>query len=198
MSPRISHYNLSGIPSDVIREYQSLPSARALVTGLTQIEIAILEGDFFRTFNVLTIAATSKAYMKFTAPPAGKAFGLVYRELTPSLSGLWYRVYRNSVATIVPDSEWPIFNENGYSPKVSGAKFEEVATVTDLGLLSDIAYIPKGATNKTQGSLDRAEGFKVIPLNTELLVEFENVENQQMDVLVYYQWVEAPSEITGV
>ena len=198
MARRISHYNLSGIPSDVVREYNTLPAARMLTTGLTQIEVAILEGDFFRSFKVLTIPATSSVYMKFTAPPAGKAFGLVYREITPSLSGIWYRVYRGSVATVAPNSEWPIFNENGYSSKVSGAKFEQVATVTNIGQLSDIAYIPKGATNKTQGSLDRAEGFKVIPLDTELLVEFQNIENQENEVLIYYQWVEAPSEITGV
>lgn len=187
-----------GIWQDVLRTYDSLPAGRLMTTGLTQAEIAILEGDFFRTFKYISIPALSTVYAKFTAPPAGSAFGLVQREFTPSLAGLRYNVYSGFTATVVPDSQWQIFNENGYSPKTSGAVFEDVSAVSVLGDLTETAWIPKGATNKTQGSLGRNEGFKVIPFDTELLLEFINEENQANEVLVYYQWIEAPTEISGV
>lgn len=189
---------IPGTPSDIVREYKSLNKGRLATTGLTQVEIAILEGDFYRAFRVVTVPPTSSYYLKFTAPDDARRFGLVLREITPALSGIWYRVYRNAVVTTIPASEWEIFNENGYSPNVSGSTFQDVDVVTDIGDLSDIAWIPQGATNKTQGSLVRQEGFKLIQFDTELLIEIENTENQSNEVLIYYQWIEAPADVAGV
>lgn len=197
MSRPRNWYAIPGIPSGVVRDYKSLPSGRLLTTTLNQSEIAILEGDFFRSFRIVTIPSSGTYYAKFTAPPNTVAFGLVSRELTPTLSGLWYRVRRNADITVIPDSAWAVYNENGYSAKTGQAVIEDVDTVIDAGDITDVAYIPKGAQQRTSGSLNRGQGFKIVPFGTELLLEFENLENQPNEVLIYYQWIEAPVDITG-
>lgn len=192
---------IPGIWGDVLRTYQNLSSARLLTTTLTQVEAAIIEGDFYRAFKVITVPASGKAYMKFTAPPAsaGRVFGLVLREITPTAAGLWYRVRSNfDASAVIPGSEWPIFNENGRSTKQSVSTFQDVdeADIVGFGEVSDIAYIPQGITGqKTQGSLAREQGFKIVDEDTELLVEFENLATSSNETLVYYQYIESPIEL---
>lgn len=88
---RISHYNLSCIPSDVVREYPSLPNARLLTTTLNQTEISIVEGDYFKTHKWITVPASGTVYVLFTAPPAGVLFALKSREIVSERSNVEYR-----------------------------------------------------------------------------------------------------------
>ena len=191
---------LHGMPDDVIRDYKSLPSGRLLTTALTQNEIAIIEGDFYHSFQVVTVLADGFAYLKLTTPTAasGKIFGLVMREIGPTLSGIWYRVFSGATGIVTAGTPWDSFNENGISDNVSASVFQSVSSFTDKGALSDIAYSAKGTTGaKIQGSLERKSGLKILPVESDILVEIENLNNGDNEVLIYYQWVEMPANITG-
>lgn len=187
-----------GIWQDIMRTYDNLPAARLLTTALTQNEIAIIEGDFYRTWRVITIPSNSSSYAKFTGIPLGATFGLVSREISPSIAGVWYRVRRNATGIVTTGAPWETFNENGLSNNVSQATFEDVVSVADDGDIADIAYNPTTQTGqKIVGSLGRDSGFKIIPNDAELLLEFENLNNLANEILVYFQWIEAPQEVTG-
>lgn len=179
-----------------IRDYESLSQPRVLTTTLTQTEVAILEGDFFRSFQRITLPSSGKSYVLFTSPDVDKVFGLRFREITSEKGGVNYNVYR-TFSGVTEGLEWDVFNENGYSPKISGTSFKNVTgtpTTIDTTSLSETAYIPPtGQGNQTSGSLNRVDGFKLIPANTSLLLEYENLDNTSNELLLYYQWVEAPS-----
>lgn len=185
-----------GIWGDALRTYDSLPAGRLLTTTLTQTEIAILEGDFFRAYRRYSIPSLSTVYIKFT-PPTTRAFGLVGRDITPEFAGVKYYVFAGATGVVtVPDSEWQTFNENGFSSNAPEAMLQDVSSVADEGVESDYAVIPVGASGKTSGSLERREGFKIIA--QELLVKIENLESKPNEVLIYYQWIEAPAQVAGI
>lgn len=179
-----------------IRDYESLSQPRVLTTTLTQTEIAILEGDFFRAFQRFTLPSDGKIYVLFTSPDVDKVFGLRLREITSERGGVNYNIY-NTFSGVTTSDSWEIFNENGYSNNLSGSMYQNVVgtpTSIDLTSLSDTAYSPSTSQgNQTRGSLSRGEGFKIVQPNTQLLLEFENLESSSNDILVYFQWAEGPT-----
>lgn len=194
-------YSIPGMPSDVVRDYKSLPSGRLLVTTLTQNEIATLEGDYFRTFQYIDVPSSGSAYIYFRTPPAGSLFAFLDRAVTPSMADFEYNLWGDvDITGATIGAPWRIFNENGYSDKVSGSI---AATITGLSttpnavdhIWIDSAYTPDGGVNKLAGSPDKQDGFKIVIPDTVVIVELKNYTNTTNRTLVAYEWAEVPQEL---
>ena len=184
---------IPGIPSDVVGEYAALKKGRLLTTSITQEEIATIEGDYFRTFQYITVPASSKSYVRFTAPPSTAIFALTRRSIGPNISGLKYNIYDGADDIVTIGAPWDIFSENGRYVKTSATEFINIDTIGALGMFSDAAFVPAGGTGrKSEGSLEGRSGFKIIAPEKVLIIELENLSNANNETLLYYQWVEAP------
>lgn len=192
-------YVIPGIPSDVVRDYPSLPAGRLLTTTLNQTEISIVEGDYFKTHKWINVPALSSVYVLFTTPPASVLFALKSREIVSERSNVEYRTFVAFTGVVTGDT-WPIFRENDRIPKVSQALFQDVVSVATIDAASEAeaAYIPpSGQGANTRGSLARGEGFKIVTPDQQILLEFKNNENASNQLLITYQWAEAPLSVAG-
>lgn len=182
------------------RTYASLTKPRVLTTGLTQVEIAIIEGDFFIAHSDFTIPSGESHYIKFTAPPQGVTFALSQRELTPDVAGIQYRIRKDFSGGTLSGTNFSIFNENSYFQdiKTSGATFDYYTVApSGLGVIIDMAWIPPTAQGpRITGSVNPESGFKIIKYDSELLIEIKNTSGVSNDVLLKYGWAEVPSEFT--
>ena len=184
---------IKGIPPELIQKYNNMDNGRLLSASLISSEIAAIEGYFFRSFHYITVPSSSSKFIKFTAPSSAVQFALLSRSIGPNIAGLKYNIYEGADDIVTTGSPWDIFNENGNSLNESGSEFLNVATIGALGTLSDTAFIPAGGTGqKSQGSFSGGAGYKIVPADTVLVLELENLANAINEVLVYFQWTEEP------
>ena len=189
--------NLNGIIdagiSAVTRVYASLSQPRLLTTNITQIEIAIIEGDLFITHQRFTLGDGESLFLKFTAPPEGKTFALIKRELTPEVAGIEYNVRTGFSGGTLSGTLWTTYNENGYfeGVKTSDATFETYSVApTVLGDIVDLAWIPPTAQGpRITGVVNPDSGFKVVKYDEELLIEVINTSGVSNEIVLKYGWV---------
>ena len=198
--------------SDVVRVYASLSRPRVLTTGITQAEIATIEGDRFNSQRVYSnVDTATPLYVVFENPTdSGVIVGLQKRSLKAFSSGLTvFNVlwdYDISTATKTPI---PIFNQNNAYRIAKPAKFEVsvlntvttpiigdwsvtgAATILSEGIEREADFVPTSGQGKNEsGDISPDLGYRIYVPGTGFLVKVVSVESNNR-VILGYDWIEA-------
>lgn len=202
--------------SDVIREYPSLSKPRMLTTGITQSEIATVEGDRYNSQKVYSnVDSNVPLYVAFENPvDSGVIVALQKRILKSFDSGLisftvlWD--YDISTATKTP---LPIFNENNAyrlsklakleinalntltSPAIGDWNVTGAATIADEGIEREGDFIStSGKGNNTSGDISPDLGFRFYAEGTGFVAKIIT-DNDNNRVSLGYDWIEVPTTL---
>lgn len=157
-----------------------------------QSALTMLGAEYEFEWYEAAVPAAGKIYLKITTPP--NKFTLVnFREIRFDQTRGFYRQYRvfsgGTVArTIIPTKM------RGDSAANSGATLE-VLTAPTVNVADAFSAIPlwgsEGIGNRQQGGgLSQIGAFRVIPPNTQILLEFENNSTNPAAWYAYFKQFE--------
>lgn len=138
------------------------------------------------------VAAAGKVYLKITTAP--NKFTLVnFREIRFDQVRGFYRQYRTFSGGTVTRTITPV-KMRGDSPVNSGATIQVVTSPT-VNTADAFSAIPlwgsEGVGNRPQGGgLSQQGAFRVIPPNTQILIEFENNSTNPAAWYAYFKQFE--------
>ena len=199
-----------------VRYYQSLSSARVLTTGITQSEIATLEGARFNFVKSFGNADTNTPIYILIENPTGSGVNVAFqkRTLKPYSGGLIsYQILWDYDVTGATKTPLPIFNENNAfrtlnPPKLEVSVLNPVTapprgdwvingtyTPVDEGIEREIDFIATiGKGSNSTGDVSPDVGFRLYVPASGALVKIVSDTNDNR-VILGYDWVEAPIEL---
>lgn len=169
---------------------------RIAVQALQYRDDAVARGTaFYSYWETPSIPADGKVYAKFICPP-DRFVGVLFREVTTDKERLFYRVYTGfSNATAGADIRRG--NLRATSINSSTSQLNVVTTVPVLTGATTVTILPLfgsvGSGNRASGSLVSNNVFRLLPPNSEFLIELENQSAEAAYVLVELNWLELPN-----
>ena len=170
---------------------------RLAVQALQYRDDAVARGTGYYTYweNTAVPALTGKAYAKFVTP-ADRFVGILFREVTTDHERVFYRVYTGFNNATAGDTI-RIGNLRAGSANVSTSQFNVVTSTPNLAGATVVTTLPifgaVNAGNRASGGLVSNNVFRLIPPNTEFLLEIDNQSAEATYVLVELNFLELPS-----
>lgn len=178
-------YSDNGLDPRVYTGYQGL-------TTQSFIEANVKNGTQFGITYEVQITAGSKAYAAIKTPTDTNV--LIKTRLLSTDGGMRYMPRIGAVFT--PDTTViPSFNLNGQSANTSQlvANTVTAGNVTSLGTAFDVIRSASGTgSNREQGIFGTQGIERVLPKDTNILLEFENLDNKTIFVVYAVTWYEGP------
>jgi hypothetical protein len=171
---------------------------RIAVQTLQYRDDAVARGTaFYSYWETPSIPVGGKVYAKFICPP-DRFVGVLFREVTTDKERLFYRVYTGfSNATAGTDIRRS--NLRASSINSSTSQFNIVTTVPVLTGATEVTILPLfgavGSGNRASGSLVSNNVFRLLPPNSEFLIELENLSADPCYCLVELNWLELPENV---
>lgn len=170
---------------------------RLAVQSLQYRDDAVARGTGYYTYweNTAVPALTGKSYAKFVTP-ADRFVGLLFREVTTDRERVFYRVY-TGFTNATTGAPIRIGNLRAGSANVSTSQFNVVTSTPNLAGTTVVTTLPifgaVNAGNRASGSLVSNNVFRLIPPNTEFLLEIDNQSAEATYVLVELNFLELPT-----
>ena len=199
-----------------VRYYQSLSSARVLTTGITQSEIATIEGARFNFVKAFDNFDTSTPLYILIENPTGSGVNVAFqkRTLKPYSGGLSdFRILWDYDVTGATKTPIPTFNESNAFRTLNPSKVEVSVlnpvtappagdwtinggyTPVDEGIEREPDFIPTiGKGSNSTGDISPDVGFRLYIPATGALIKIVSDTNDNR-VILGYDWVEAPIEL---
>ena len=186
----------------VLRQYDSLTDPRVLTTGLSQAEVATLEGDRFSFSYDVVIPSGETIYLYGSIPEDSDVIvGFQSRILKSESGSLDFNVRWDAVVDSVGDAV-VLFNENNLYRNTEFAKLEinevDPINVSDVGIVRESDFIAtSGVGSNTTGDVAPESGFRIYAEGTDFLIQIINTHTGDNRVLVGYSWIEVPTDFLG-
>lgn len=178
--------------STVTANYNNLNEARLRTTGLTQAEIATIEGDRYDAQYTKVLGSGEVVYLQFTMPDATRLTGFIERNLKAT-EDIDFELFWDPTG-VVKSTPINIFNENQINPKVTLMEYTEVTSVTTEGTLreEDFIKISTQGNQQTSGEITPATGFRIYDPDRVALIKLTSGAAANR-VQLTYKWIEAPT-----
>lgn len=196
-----------------LRDYASLSQPRVLTTGITQTEIATIEGERYSSIKVLANVDTATPVYVLVENPAGSEINAAFldRFLKGYISGLVsFQVLWDYDVTGATKTPLPIFNENNLvrgiktpkteisllnpatTPAVGDWTITGGYTPVSEGIEREVDFIStEGQGSNTSGGVASGKGFRLYGQGTGALIKIiSSADNNR--VKLGYSWVEVP------
>ena len=199
-----------------LREYASLSQPRVLTTGITQSEIATIEGARFNFVKSFGNADTDTPIYILIENPTGSGVNVAFqkRTLKPYSGGLIsYQILWDYDVAGATKTPIPAFNENNAFRTLNPSKVEVSVlnpvtapangewtingsyTPVDEGIEREIDFIATiGKGNNSTGDVSPEVGFRLYVPSTGALIKIVSDTNDNR-VILGYDWVEAPTTL---
>lgn len=205
-----------GLISRALRKYESLSSPRILTTGLTQEEIATIEGDRFSFVKSFSNFDTATPLYVLIENPIDSGVNVAFQQRTlktysdglTRFQVLWdYDVSgatkttvqsfnENNIVRGIKDSKVEVSVLNSVSTPATGDwNINGLATVASDGIEREVDFIPAtGQGSNTSGAVASGLGFRLYKPGTGGLVKLTSEGNDNR-VILGYSWIEVPEGI---
>lgn len=199
-----------------IRKYASLSTPRLLTTGLTQAEIATVEGDRFNFSKRFTGTTTGVPIYILLENPSGSGVNIGFQKrILKSLDAgvASFQVFWGYDVSTATKTSIPYYNENDNFVGVNDGLLEVSllntvttsttgpwtitgdATIVDEGIEREPDFIPtSGVGNNTSGDISPELGFRVYGEGKGALIKIVTDSNNN-DIIAGYDWIEAPTSL---
>ena len=199
-----------------LREYASLSQPRVLTTGITQSEIATLEGARFNFVKSFDNFDTNTPLYILIENPTGSGVNVAFqkRALKTYTGGvIRFQVFWDYDVTGATKTTIPAFNENNAFRALNPSKLEVSAlnpvtappsgdwtingsyTPEDEGIEREIDFIvTTGSGSNSTGDVSPEVGFRLYVPATGALIKIVSDTNDNR-VILGYDWVEAPTTL---
>ena len=168
---------------------------RVAVQALQYRDDAVVRGSAFYTYwETPSVPASGKVYAKFVVP-SNRFVGILFREVTTDKERVFYRVYIN-FTNATAGANIRRGNLRSQSINSSTSQFNVVTSTPDLTGATAVTILPLfgaiGAGNRASGSLTNNNVFRLLPPNSEFLVEIDNQSAEACYSLVELNGLELP------
>ena len=209
----VAPYVVTDIP---VRYYQSLSSGRVLTTGITQSEIATIEGGRFNFVKSFDNFDTNTPLYILIENPTGSGVNVAFqkRALKTYTGGvIRFQVFWDYDVTGATKTPIPAFNENNAFRTLNPSKVEVSVlnpvtapangewtingsyTPVAEGIEREIDFIATiGKGSNSTGDISPDVGFRLYVPSTGALVKIVSDTNDNR-VILGYDWVEAPVDL---
>lgn len=196
------------------REYVTLSQPRMLTTGLTQAEIATIEGDRFSyVTRISNVDIATEVYILIENPvDSGVNVGFQERMFNTIVGGATFQVLWDYDVSTATKTTIDTFNQNnlfrgfknglleisilnGVTESQGNYTVTGPATIIDEGVQREITQVPtSGVGANTSGNISPAIGFRVYGQGTGALIKITSAVDNNI-VINGYDWIEAPATL---